>query len=75
MAHSVRYYIKHSGQFLYKISNEESLGDSFKITKILLPDVLKAKGDPKLESEVVGDDAAQLVTKSKKGILSDKSLL
>lgn len=32
----VKYYIKHSGEFLYKVSNEEDLFN-FKVTKIRLP--------------------------------------
>lgn len=32
----VRYYVKHSGEWLYKISNEEDL-QNFKVTKIRLP--------------------------------------
>lgn len=31
-----RYQVKHSGQFLYKISNEEDI-DRFKVTKIPMP--------------------------------------
>jgi hypothetical protein len=50
----VKYFIKHSGQFLYKISNEENLGDDFKITKIRLPEEIKPKSEanPLLESEI-----------------------
>jgi len=36
----VRYHIKHSGQFLYKISNEENF-DKFKVTKIKMPHEIK----------------------------------
>lgn len=36
----VRYHVKHSGEFLYKISNEEDL-DRFKITKIKMPSQIK----------------------------------
>ena len=32
----IRYQVKHSGQFLYKISNEENY-DKFKVTKIRMP--------------------------------------
>jgi protease II len=32
----VRYYIKHSGEYLYKISNEDDK-INFKITKIKIP--------------------------------------
>eukprot|EP00347_Sterkiella_histriomuscorum_P005460 403356529 len=40
MEYGVRYQIKQSGEFLYKLSNEEDK-INFKITKILLPDQLK----------------------------------
>ena len=41
MKPGVRYQIKHSGEFLYKMSNEDDL-TNFKITKIRLPDQIKA---------------------------------
>jgi hypothetical protein len=58
MHQGVKYFIKHSGQFLYKISNEESLGDEFKITKIRLPEEIKQKSEnnPKLSSEIFSVD-------------------
>lgn len=40
MKPSVRYQIKHSGEFLYKMSNEDDL-THFKITKIRLPEQIK----------------------------------
>ncbi len=40
MKPNVRYQIKHSGEFLYKMSNEEDL-TNFKITKIRLPEQIK----------------------------------
>jgi len=43
----VRYHVKHSGEFLYKISNEEDL-DRFKITKIKMPSQIK---QPRLQIE------------------------
>ena len=39
MALGVKYDIKHSGQFLYKISNEKDLRN-LEITKIALPNQL-----------------------------------
>ena len=36
MEMGVNYQIKHSGQFLYKMSNEKDL-NSYEITKIALP--------------------------------------
>lgn len=43
----VRYHIKHAGQFLYKISNEEDV-DRFKLTKIQMPSQLST---PRLKLE------------------------
>ena len=40
MRAGVRYQIKHSGEFLYKMSNEDDL-THFKITKIRLPEQIK----------------------------------
>ena len=40
MKPSVRYQIKHSGEFLYKMSNEDDL-TNFTITKIRLPEQIK----------------------------------
>ena len=40
MKMGVNYQIKHSGQFLYKMSNEEDL-KSYSISKIALPNSLK----------------------------------
>ena len=36
----VRYLVKHSGEFLYKLSNEEDI-DRFKLTKIRMPHEIK----------------------------------
>ena len=32
----VRYHVKHSGEFLYKIGNEDDI-DRFKVTRIKMP--------------------------------------
>lgn len=42
MEKGVRYGIKHSGEFLYKISNEEDKMN-FKVTKIRVPDSIKTE--------------------------------
>ncbi|CDW77077.1 oligopeptidase b [Stylonychia lemnae] len=41
MQQNVDYQIKHSGEFLYKMSNEDDK-NSYKITKIMLPDQIKS---------------------------------
>jgi protease II len=49
MQQGVRYFIKHSGEFLYKLSNEED-NMNFKITKIPVPMKIKllAEGETPL---------------------------
>jgi hypothetical protein len=37
MEQGVNYQVKHSGNFLYKISNELLKGDNYKVTRIALP--------------------------------------
>ena len=47
----VRYHLKHAGQFLYKISNEDDI-DKFKVTKIRLPHELQEQRQ-KLEASPI----------------------
>jgi protease II len=42
MEQGVHYIVKHSGNFLYKISNELNKGDDYKVTRIALPQDLWA---------------------------------
>ena len=51
----VRYLVKHSGEFLYKLSNEEDL-DSFKLTKIRMPHEIKEPRQKLEASSVVRDE-------------------
>ena len=43
----IRYHVKHSGGFLYKISNEDD-GNRFKLSKIKMPHEIK---EPRLRLE------------------------
>lgn len=55
MQPSVQYNLKHSGDFLYKYSNEEDLR-TFKITKIRLPHELKVDRERLEQSPVRNPD-------------------
>lgn len=52
MQQGVRYTIKHSGEFLYKMSNEEDK-INFKITKIRVPDQVKIMLQETITSRLV----------------------
>ena len=51
----VRYLVKHSGEFLYKLSNEEDI-DRYKLTKIRMPHEIKEPRVKLEASSVVRDD-------------------
>ena len=53
----VRYHLKHAGQFLYKISNEDDI-DKFKVTKIRLPHELQEQRQ-KLEASPIATHKKQ----------------
>ena len=57
----VRYHIKHSGEFLYKISNEDDY-EKFKVTKIRMPQQLNAPR-VKLEATTVTPEKQDLSVK------------
>jgi len=54
----IRYQVKHSGQFLYKISNEDDF-DRFKITKIRMPHEIKEPRVRLEASNIPTNDAAE----------------
>lgn len=63
MESGVNYFIKHSGEFLYKISNEEDK-INFKITKIRIPSEIKHIPNPE-DSKMIKDDSTKLIRTTK----------
>lgn len=65
----VRYYIKHSGDFLYKVSNEEDR-QSFRVTKIRMPDQIKPSVGQ--ITERVADNSEVTVAKKQSRIVGSR---
>ena len=73
MKMGVNYQIKHSGSFLYKMSNEEDL-KSYSITKITLPNTMKELEEGQQYLEEPEQTAVQTTTDQQIGRLQKREL-
>ena len=64
MRMGVRYYIKHSGEFLYKVSNEDDQLN-FKVTKIRIPSNLKYLPES-VERNLITDKVGEMAKRDSK---------